>query len=147
MTSRINDLKNQHKSDEIKKVDDKVKKNITDILNFRSSLDHEKSTIHDLERALQSFYGDRYYNNSWLVFKADYHSFNISNTKYIDYWKSKRIFNGTLDFVANSSNKKPDIHLAGETISVNFNGNYFKQPKVDYPKTAIVIHIVYKLNN
>ena len=146
LTSRINDLKNQHVPDEVKKVDDKVKKNTTDILSFKSSLDQEKSTIDDLERAVQSFYGEQYYNKSWLVFKADYHSFNISNSRYIDFWKSKGIFNGTLNGVANSSNKKPDIHLAGETVSLNFNGNYFKQPKVDYARTAMAIHIVYKLN-
>ena len=37
--------------------------------------------------------------------------------------------------------------MAGETISVNFNGNHFKQPEVDYARTAMAIHIVYKLNN
>ena len=147
MTSRIKDLKNQHISDEDKNVDDKVKKNTTDILSVKSSLDQEKSTIDNLERAVRSFYGEQYYNKSWLVFKADYHSFNISNSKYIDYWKSKGIFKENLDDVSNSSNKKPDIHLAGETVSKNFIGNYFKQPKVNYPRTAIAIHIVYKLNN
>ena len=49
--------------------------------------------------------------------------------------------------VNSSTNKNPDIHLAGEIISVNFNGNYLKQPKVDYSRTAMAIHIVYKLNN
>ena len=87
------------------------------------------------------------YNNSWLIFKADYHSFDFVNSRYINYWKSKGIFNGTSDGVANSSSKKPDIHLAGETVSVNSNRNYFKQPKVDYNRSAIAIHIVYKLNS
>ena len=39
------------------------------------------------------------------------------------------------------------MHLAGETFSVNFNGNYFKQPKIDYNRIGIAIHIVYKINN
>ena len=108
---------------------------------------HSKSVIDDLERAAQSFYGDQYYNNSWLVFKADYHSFDLVNSEYINYWKSKGNFNGTLDGVANSSNKKPDIHLAGEIVSVNFDGNYFKQPNIDYNRTTMAMHIVYKLNN
>ena len=34
----------------LKKVDDKVKKNITDILNAKTSLEHNKSVIDDLER-------------------------------------------------------------------------------------------------
>ena len=66
---------------------------------------------------------------------------------YIDYWKSSRIFNRTLDGFNSSTSKKPDIHLSGETISVNFNCNYFKQTKNDYARTAMAIHIVYKLNN
>ena len=37
--------------------------------------------------------------------------------------------------------------MAGETVSVNFNGNYFKQPKIDYNGSAMAVHIVYKLNN
>ena len=134
-------------ADEIKKVDAKVVKNTSDILNYKTLLDHNKSVINDIERSVQAFYGDQYYNNSWLIFKADYHSFSLINSRYINSWISKGIFNGTLDGVGNSSGNKLDIHLAGETISVNFNGNYFKQPKIDYNRTAIAIHKVYKLNN
>ena len=50
LTSQLNDLKNQHKTDEVKKVDDKLKKNITDILNAKTSLEHNKSVIDNLER-------------------------------------------------------------------------------------------------
>ena len=38
LTSRLNDLKSQHIADEVKKVDDKTKKNSTDILGFESRL-------------------------------------------------------------------------------------------------------------
>ena len=38
---------------------------------------YNKSVTDNLERAAQSFYGDQYYNNSWLVFKADYNSFDL----------------------------------------------------------------------
>ena len=86
-------------------------------------------------------------NTIIIQIKTDYLSFDFVNFKYINYWKSKGIFNGTLDGVANSSSKKPDIHLAGETVSVKFNGNYFKQPKIDYARTAMAIHTVYILNN
>ena len=34
LTSQLNDLKSTHIADEVKKGDDKVKKNITDILRF-----------------------------------------------------------------------------------------------------------------
>ena len=42
LTSQLNDLKSQHIADEVKKVDGKVKKNITDILNAKTSLEHNK---------------------------------------------------------------------------------------------------------
>ena len=57
-----------------KKVDDIVSKNSSDILGFESRLKHKKDSLNGLERTAQSFYGDQYYNNSWLIFKADCHS-------------------------------------------------------------------------
>ena len=45
LTSQLNDLRSQHIADEVKKVDDKVKKGITDILNAKTSLEHKKSVI------------------------------------------------------------------------------------------------------
>ena len=147
LDSKINDLKNTHISDEVKKVHDQVTKNSSDILGFENRLKQKEDTLNNLERAVQSFYGDQYYKNSWLIFKASYHSFDVVNSKYINCWRSKRIFDGNLDSVTNSSGNKPDIHIGGETVSVNLNGNYFKQPKVDYTRTAMAINIVYELNN
>ena len=112
LASQLNDLKCQHIADEVKKVDDKAKKNVGDILGFESGLKQKEELIYELERAVQSFYGDQFYNHSWLIFKADYHSFDFINSRYITYQRSKGIFNGTLGSVANSSNNKPDIHLS-----------------------------------
>ena len=50
LTSQLNDLKSQHIADEVKKVDDKVKKNITDILGFESRLKQKEDTLNDSER-------------------------------------------------------------------------------------------------
>ena len=52
LTSQLNDLKSQHIADEAKKVDDKVKKNISDIVTAKNSLPHSKSVLDDLERIL-----------------------------------------------------------------------------------------------
>ena len=60
MTRQLNDLKSQHIADEVKKVDDKVKKNIADILNAITSLEHNKSVIDYLEREA-SFSREFYY--------------------------------------------------------------------------------------
>ena len=50
MTTRLNDLKNTHISDEIKKVDEKVKKNCSDILGYESRLKQKEDLVNDLER-------------------------------------------------------------------------------------------------
>ena len=84
MTSQLNDLKSQDISDEIKKVHDKVTKNSSDILGFESRLIQKEDILNDLQRTVQPFYGGQYYNNSWLIFKADYHSFDVSNSRYIN---------------------------------------------------------------
>ena len=55
LKSQLIDLKNTHIADEVKKVDDKVTKNSTDILNTKSSLEHNKSAINDLEREAEVF--------------------------------------------------------------------------------------------
>ena len=60
LTRQLNDLKSQHIADEVKKVDDKVKKNIADILNAITSLEHNKSVIDYLERE-SSFSREFYY--------------------------------------------------------------------------------------
>ena len=62
LASQLNDLKNQYIADEVKKVDDKVKKNVTDILNTKTSLEHNKSVIDDLEREASFTRGFYYYN-------------------------------------------------------------------------------------
>ena len=76
MTSQLNDLKSQHIADEVKKVDDKVKKNITDILNAKTSLEHNKSVIDDLEREANFNRGFYYYNQqSYFLFEPKCKSF------------------------------------------------------------------------
>ena len=75
--SKINGLKSQHISDEIKKVNDKVAKNISDILKYKTSIDHNKSILDDLEREASYFRGKDYYLDSWLLFKPTFSSFTI----------------------------------------------------------------------
>ena len=130
MDSKINEFKNTQIPGEVTKLDPKINKNSGNILDFKTRLKQKEDILVDLQRSVQSFYGDQNYNNSWLVFEADYHTFDVSNLKYINYWRSRGIFNGTLDGITNSSSKKPAIHLAGGTVSVNFNGNYFNSQKL-----------------
>ena len=66
LASHLNDLKSQHIADEVKKVDDKVKKNITDIVTAKNSLLHNKSVLDDLEREASFNKGFYHYNQQSL---------------------------------------------------------------------------------
>ena len=149
LDSKINDLKNQHISDEVKKQMIKLKIYITDVLNFKSSLDQEKSTIDDLEREISYFRGKDYYLNSWLLFKRSFNSFTTgSNSLHIEKRKSIGSNNDSeVIAVKNTSNNAPKISISNEIISVKFSdGDYFKQEKLDYIRNNVInIYIVYKL--
>ena len=70
LTSRLNYLKTTNISDEIKKVDDKVKRNSSDILGYESRLKQKENLINDLERDASFFRGDCYYNQQiYLLFE------------------------------------------------------------------------------
>ena len=77
LTSQLNDLKSQHIADEVKKVDDKVKKNSTDILGFKSRLKQKVDTLNDLEREASFSRGFYYYTEqSYFLFEAKSKSFS-----------------------------------------------------------------------
>ena len=113
LTSQLNDLKNQHISHEVKKVDDKVKKNITDILTNKTSLEHSKSVIDDLEREA-SFKREFYYYNqqSYFLFEPKSKSFT-KNGETTNAWISTGIHNDSnntdLFSVNNSNNNSPTL--------------------------------------
>ena len=106
LDSKINDLKSQHISDEIKKVDDKVVKNTSDILKYKNSLDHNKSVIDDLEREASYFRGKDYYSSSWLLFRSIFSSLTRdTDSLFIEKWKSIDSSNESeLTAVKNTSN-------------------------------------------
>ena len=66
--SKINDLKAQH-IDEVKKVDDKAKKNARDILRFESRLKQKEDTVNENERGISFTRGLFFYiDQSYLVY-------------------------------------------------------------------------------
>ena len=152
MTSQLNDLKNQHIADEVKKVDDEVTKNSTDILDFESRLKQKEDTLNDLEREASFFRGSYYYNqNSYLLFESRSKSFSKSGGS-ISSWKSTEIHNDSnntdLFFVNNSNNVSPTLLNQDNTLGVTFSGNYMKQNKIGYAHGTVVnIYIVYELKN
>ena len=50
MTSRLNDLKSQHSATEVKTIDDKTKKNASDILGFESRLKQKEDIVDEVHR-------------------------------------------------------------------------------------------------
>ena len=111
MTSQLNDLKNTHIVDEVKKIDDKTKKNSTDILGFKSKIDHDKDVLDDLEREASFSKGFYYYTQqSYFLFEPKCKSF-ARNGLVIHAWISTGIHKDSnitdLFSVNNSNNNSP----------------------------------------
>ena len=52
LDSKINDLKSQHIATEVKTIDDKAKKNATDILAFENRLKQKEDIVNENERGI-----------------------------------------------------------------------------------------------
>ena len=61
MTSRLNDLKSQHIATEVKTIDDKTKKNASNILGFESRLKQKEDIVDEVERENALTSGRDYY--------------------------------------------------------------------------------------
>ena len=69
LTSRLNDLKSQHIATEVKTIDDKTKKNSSDILALEIKLQEKEETINENERVISFNRGFFYYlQQSYLVY-------------------------------------------------------------------------------
>ena len=154
LTSQLNDLKAQHIADEVKKVDDKARKNASDILAFENRLKQKEDTVNENERGISFNRGLFFYiQQCYLVFECKRWSFTFgnNNNNKIKLWKSTGIENlsrnSDMDAVEDSGNDLPDIKNDGR-MYVYLSGNYFKQNKVIIPKTnfdTINIYCVYEL--
>ena len=61
MTSGLNDLKSQHIATEVKTIDDKTKKNASNILGFGSRLKQKEDIVDEVERENALTSGRDYY--------------------------------------------------------------------------------------
>ena len=94
--SKLNDLKAQHIADEVKKVDDKTKKNANDILGFESRLKQKEDTVNENERGLSFVRGLFFYlQQSYLIYECKTWSFSYNSDGKIKLWKSMGINNLT----------------------------------------------------
>ena len=93
LTSQLYDLKSQHIATEVTTIDNKTKKNASDILALENKLQQKEDTINENEKGL-SFNGGLFYylQQSHLVYECKIDSFNFDNKKILK-WKSTGIFN------------------------------------------------------
>ena len=93
LTSQLNDLKNQHIATEVTGIDNKTKKNASDILALENKLKQKEDTINENERGLSFNRGFFFYlQQNHLVYECKVDSFTFNNKKILK-WKSTGIFN------------------------------------------------------
>ena len=143
LTSQLNDLKSQHIATEVTGIDNKTKKNASDILALENKLKQKEDTINENERGLSFNRGFLFYTDqSYLVYDSKMGSFQFTGNK-ISTWKSTGIFNYSSDSnmtVGDSGRDLPDIKNDGR-MYVYLSGNHFQQNEVIIPNNNNVINI------
>ena len=82
LTSQLNDLKSQHIATEVTGIDNKAKKNASDILALENKLTQKGDTISENERELSIFRGFFFYlQKNHLVYECKVNSFIFNNKK------------------------------------------------------------------
>ena len=153
LSSQLNDLKSQHIATEVTGIDNKTKKNASDILALKNKLTHKEDTINENERGLNFNRGFFFYTDqSYLKYECKAESFGfVINSKNISKWKSTGIYNHSsksfMNAVANTKTNLPNFKNDGR-MHVHLNGNNFQQVIAGIPNNNNVINIycVYKLD-
>ena len=147
LTSRLNDLKSQHIATEVKTIDDKTKKNASDILGFENRLKQKEEIVDENQRGLNFNRGFFYYLQiNHLVYECKSSSFDTTANK-ISAWKSTGIFSSNMIAVKNASGNLPEFRVHDDYY-VHLSGNHFQQIKEDISNNiGIRIYCVYKLDS
>ena len=153
LTSQLNDLKSQHIATEVTGIDNKTKKNASDILALENKLTQKEDTINENERGLSFDRGFFVYTDrSFLKNECKVGSFDFAlNPKDITKWKSTGIYNhvsnSSMKAVVNAKTNLPNFNNDGRT-NVYLSGNHFQQNSGIFPNinNAINIYCVYKLD-
>ena len=157
LTSRLNDLKSQHIATEVKTIDNKTKKNASDILSCGSRLKQKEDTINENERGLSFNRGFFYYlQKNHLVYESSKSSsfdttITITNNIKISTWKSTGIFSrNNMIAVKNASGDLPELKVHDDYY-VYLSGNHFQQNKTNifnvFNNIVINLYCVYKLDS
>ena len=80
LTSQLNDLKSRHTATEVTGIDNKTKKNASDILSLKNELTQKEDTINENERGLSFNRGFFFYmDQSYLVYDRKMGSFSFGS--------------------------------------------------------------------
>ena len=145
LDNKLNDLNAQHIATEVKIIDDKAKKNASDILAFENRLKQKEDIVNENKRVIsfiRVFFV--YIDQSDLVYDCKANSFNINSLKILT-WKSTGVFNCNMNAVGNSGGDFPYLIDDGK-LRVRSNGWYFIQNKALKLNNTVNIYIVYRLN-
>ena len=152
LSSQLNDLKSQHIATEVTGIDNKTKKNASDILALKNKLAQKEDTINENERGPSFNRGFFLYTDqSYLKYECKPRSFDlVLNLLDISRWKSTGIFNYLSDSdmiaVVNGKTTLPRLESDGR-ITVILRGNHFQQNIAVSPNNAVNIYCVYKLDS
>ena len=156
LTSQLNNLKSQRIATEVTGIDNKSKKNASNILALENKLQQKEDTINENKRGLGIFRGFFFYlQKNHLVCECKVDSFIFDNKK-ISKWRSTGIFNNS-DYYSlkgiENTKKEMSILKNDERMYVYLSGNHFQQNKVltsnnDHVinTNVINIYIAYKLD-
>ena len=150
LTSRLNDLKSQHIATEVKTIDDKTKKNASDILGFESRLKQKEDIVDEVQRENALTSGRDYYlDKMYLLYKCKAFSFKYTSSK-INLWKSTGLNNYSRDAdmdAVSVATSLPSLIDNGR-MSVRLEGAYFKQMRLLRPNNdnIVNIYIVYLID-
>ena len=101
LSSQLNDLKSQHIATEVTGIDNKTKKNASDILALKNKLIVNKDTMNENGRGVSFNRGFFFYKDqSYLTYECKLGSFGFGlNTRDIPEWKSTGIYNYSSDLI------------------------------------------------
>ena len=135
LTSRLNYLKSHHIATEVKTIDDKTKKNASDILGFESRLKQKEDIVDEVQRENALTSGRDYYlDKMYLLYESGK----------INLWKSTGLNNcsrdSDMDAVSVATKSLPPLVDNGR-MSVRLEGAYFKQMRLVRPNNDNIVNI------
>ena len=144
LTSRLNDLKKQHIATKVKTIDDKTKKNASNILSFEIRLKQKEDIVDEVQREIALTSGRDYYlDKMYLLYECRAFSFKNTSGK-INSWKSTGINNYTkksnMNAVSVATTSLPPL-IGNGRMSVTLEGAYFKQTQSVLPNNDNIINI------